>query len=735
MDKAIWLIPLLPFAGFLANTFLGAFAGKRVPRILYSAIALGTVAGSAIVAWMAFFHVRSTHEALISTFMPWFSIPGLGPDGSIMKVLAEHKLVVDQLSAVMILVITNVGFLIHLYSVGYMADEKRYARYFSYLNLFTGFMLILVMASNLLLMFVGWEGVGLCSYLLIGFWFEKSENAAAGMKAFVVNRVGDFAFTIGVLLLFTYLGSKFGVWTIDFRQIGETIATHKDSINVGAMTLVGILLFIGATGKSAQLPLYVWLPDAMAGPTPVSALIHAATMVTAGVYMIARMNFVFSMSPAAMTVVAVVGGLTALFAGTIGVAQNDIKKVLAYSTVSQLGFMFMGVGVGAYAAGIFHLMTHAFFKACLFLGSGSVIHGMGGEQDIRKMGGLKKYMPVTFITFVIASLAISGFPLLAGFWSKDEILWKAFATHALVIPGWLIWAMGIIAAGFTAFYMTRLVVLTFLGEPRFERKEEHHDEPGAAASAPHGASAGSSSGSHDAHDAHDAHDSHGHGHGTPHESPPSMTIPLIVLAGLAVVGGFIGMPHFIPGGGVFEHWIDPVAKDVTHAHGSLGLEIGLMIFSVLVGLGGIFLGLKVYLWGHGRAAARFAEKNRELYELVRDKYRVDEMYNAAVVEPLLDLNEVLGRTDNVVIDGAVNKSASLTASASVGTGFFDNEVVDGGVNAAAKVSQAAAKSARRLQTGHIRQYLTTALVGGLFVIGAFALWTYRDAFRSYLGLN
>ena len=728
MENAIWLIPLLPFAGFLANTVLGAFAGKSVPRIVYSVIACGSVAGAAVVAWMAFLHVHGSHEALVSAGLPWISIPGLRADGSWMKVLAEHRLVVDQLSAVMILVVTNVGFLIHLYSVGYMADEKRYARYFSYLNLFTGFMLILVMASNLLLMFVGWEGVGLCSYLLIGFWFEKAENAAAGMKAFVVNRIGDFGFTIGVLVLFTYLGDNFGVWTIDFREIGRTIAANKDAVSVGAMTLVGILLFVGATGKSAQLPLYVWLPDAMAGPTPVSALIHAATMVTAGVYMIARMNFVYTLAPGAMAVVAVVGGLTALFAGTIGVAQNDIKKVLAYSTVSQLGFMFMGVGVGAFAAGIFHLMTHAFFKACLFLGSGSVIHGMGGEQDIRKMGGLKKYMPVTFWTFVIASLAISGFPLLAGFWSKDEILWKAF-DHG--VSGKIVWLMGITAAGFTAFYMTRLVVLTFLGEPRFEKKEEHHDEH-----------------AHDAHDAHDAHGGgHGHGHGTPHESPPSMTIPLVVLAILSVFGGFVGMGAWTHMPNAFENWLAPVFE-AEHGHGEAAAhgegaahhevplaEYAMVAVSVIVGLGGIFMGLKVYLWGKGRAAEAFTARYGEVYELVRDKYRVDEIYKATVVEPLLDLNEVLGRTDNVVVDGAVNKSASITASASTGTGFFDNEVVDGGVNAAAKATQAAARSARRLQTGNIRQYLATALVGGLLVIGVFALWTYRDAFRSYLGLN
>ncbi len=709
MDKAIWLIPLLPFAGFLANALLGAVAGKRVPKIVYSFIALGTVAVSAIVAWMAFFHVGSTHEALVSAGIPWINIPGLGADGAIMKVLAEHRLVVDQLSAVMILVVTNVGFLIHLYSVGYMADEKRYARYFSVLNLFTGFMLILVMASNLLLMFVGWEGVGLCSYLLIGFWFEKAENAAAGMKAFIVNRIGDFGFTIGALILFTYLGTEFKVWTVDFREIGAIITQNKDMVSGAAMTLVGILLFVGAAGKSAQLPLYVWLPDAMAGPTPVSALIHAATMVTAGVYMVARMNVVYSMSATAMTVVAVVGGLTALYAGTIGVAQNDIKKVLAYSTVSQLGFMFMGVGVGAFAAGIFHLMTHSFFKACLFLGSGSVIHGMGGEQDIRKMGGLKKYMPITFWTFLIASLAISGFPLLAGFWSKDEILWKAFSTHALVIPGWVIWLMGITAAAFTAFYMTRLVVLTFLGEPRFEKKEEHHDE-------------------------HAAHDAHGH-HGTPHESPPTMTVPLIVLALLSVFGGFIGMGAWTTFGNAFENWLAPVFGGHGAEHHAVPvMEYVMVLVSVVVGLGGIFLGLKVYLWGRGRFAEAVAARYRAAYEFVRDKYRVDELYHWLVVQPLLDLNEVLGRTDNVVVDGAVNKTASTTAVASTGTGFFDNEVVDGAVNGAAAAAKAAARSARRLQTGHIRQYLATALVGGLLVIGAFVLWTYRDSFRGYLGL-
>jgi len=713
MDKAIWLIPLLPFAGFLIN----AFFGSRLPKVAVNAIALGTVLVSGILSWLAFLHVRHlAHEpgfqGLISAGLPWISIPG-ARDGSWMKVFVEHRLVIDQLSAVMILVVTNVGFLIHLYSTGYMAEEKRYARYFAYLNLFTGFMLILVMASNMLLMFVGWEGVGLCSYLLIGFWFEKIENAAAGMKAFVVNRVGDFGFTIGMLWLFFYLGNSFGVWTLDFRQIAQAVSTNHGMINVAVMTAVGILLFVGATGKSAQLPLFVWLPDAMAGPTPVSALIHAATMVTAGVYMVARMNFVFAMSPTAMTVVAVVGGLTALFAGTIGVAQNDIKKVLAYSTVSQLGFMFMGVGVGAFAAGIFHLMTHAFFKACLFLGSGSVIHGMGGEQDIRKMGGLKKYMPITFMTFAVASLAISGFPLLAGFWSKDEILWKAFSTHALSIPGPVVWGLGIVAAGFTAFYMTRLVVLTFLGEPRFAKAKEHHDE----------------------HDAHDAHGS-SHGHGTPHESPGSMTIPLMILAGLSVVGGFLGMGAWTGMPNFFENWLAPVFGGHGAEHHDVPTaEYVLVAVSVLVGLGGILLGVKVYLWDKGRFAEAFAARARGLYELVHDKYRVDELYTWGVVEPLLSLNEVLGRVDNVIIDGAVNGSATVTASVSKGTGYFDNEVVDGAVNGSAAVVQGAARSARRLQTGHIRQYLTTALVGGLMVIAIYALWMNRYDLQMFLHLH
>src|ERR1043166_3825850 len=595
----VWFIPFLPAFGFLFQVFLGS---KKLPKPVVGLVSCGVVLASAALAWKAFFELKSTGHPIESKLGRWIAISGLnGKVDGMLSVLVEHKLVIDQLTAVMILVVTNIGFLIHVYSTGYMATEKRYARFFAYLNLFMAFMLVLVMASNLILMFVGWEGVGLCSYLLIGFWYEKKENAIAGMKAFIVNRVGDFAFTIGVLTLFVYVGNTFGVWTVDFAKLREIVAGHPKEVGAVA-TFVGIMLFIGATGKSAQIPLYTWLPDAMAGPTPVSALIHAATMVTAGVYMVARMNFLFSLSPTAMTVVATVGALTALFAGTIGIAQNDIKKVLAYSTVSQLGFMFMGVGVGAYAAGIFHLFTHAFFKACLFLGSGSVIHGMGHEQDIRKMGGLKSKMPVTWATFGLATLAIAGIPPFAGFFSKDEILWSTFTTNKLLFPGQILWFIGVVAAACTAFYMTRLVIKTFHGRAMWqtasafsgggvdlpawmdddeEKKKEEHSLPpeeppasdlpqdeslldlgkvgtGGGGHDPHGARDAGHGQSHDSGHGHDAgHDpAHGHGHpGEPHESPGSMLFALILLAAGSVVVGVFGMPEWMPWGAQFEKWL------------------------------------------------------------------------------------------------------------------------------------------------------------------------------------
>jgi NADH-quinone oxidoreductase subunit L len=828
------------------------------------------ILASAILAWVMFFSVKGSGHPVVAYLGPWINIPGL--KGGLLSVISEHKLVVDQLTSVMILVVTNIAFLIHVYSTGYMAEEKRYARYFSYLNLFTGFMLILVMASNVLLMFVGWEGVGLCSYLLIGFWFEKKENAAAGMKAFIVNRVGDLAFTVGALTLFVYLGRSFGVWTIDFAQMKEVINAHKDAIPAALSTFVCIMLFIGATGKSAQVPLYVWLPDAMAGPTPVSALIHAATMVTAGVYMIARLNFLFVLSPTAMAVIAGVGAFTAIFAGSIGVAQNDIKKVLAYSTVSQLGFMFMAVGVGAFAAGVFHLFTHAFFKACLFLGSGSVIHGMGGEQDITKMGGLKSKMPWTFWTFAIASIAIAGVPPLAGFFSKDEILWQAWSTSIYAGTGlgmWygkVIWLVGATAAACTAFYMTRLVIKTFLDRPKWAaatafsgaglpdddeasslgddesmldmgaiRKKpsdpakrpaplpgpmkgdetvggdlpedeslldfgkvgkkkgttpppapahahdshQDHDDHGHAHDLPQdesmldmgrvtGKPAAHGHDEHDPHGAPAAHDSgHGHGHdddsghggghghhGEPHESPPSMLLALVVLAAGSVLVGFLGVPAALGGSNVFEHWLSPVTEaheasskvdpksDAHDAHGNTEhgksehapaseghghnpMEYLLMAVSVAAALGGIGAAWYVYKIRSGVPAQDFVSKHKELYELVRDKYRVDELYRAMVINPLLDLNEGTCRFDNEVVDGAVNGAAWVGRTVAKGTGLVDNEVVDAAVNGAAVATQTIARKVRRAQTGNIKEYLTFALVGGLFVIALFCLYLTR----------
>ncbi len=787
--KWLWLIPILPAIGFLFQVFIGT---RSLPKPVISFISCGVVLVSAALSWVAFFQVKELGHAIEGSLGAWIHIMGTDgqPTGNL-GVIVNHKLVVDQLTCIMILVVTNIAFFIHVYSVGYMAEEKRYARYFSYLNLFTAFMLVLVMASSLILMFVGWEGVGLCSYLLIGFWYEKKENAIAGMKAFIVNRIGDLAFTIGVLALFVAIGTKTGVWTVDFEGIKRAIHEHPQALSTGGATFIGIMMFIGATGKSAQLPLYTWLPDAMAGPTPVSALIHAATMVTAGVYMIARMNFLYVMTPTAMTVVATVGAITALFAGTIGMAQNDIKKVLAYSTVSQLGFMFMGVGVGAFAAGVFHLFTHAFFKACLFLGSGSVIHGMGHEQDIRKMGALKSKMPVTWVTFGLATLAIAGIPPFAGFFSKDEILWKTFSTHALLFPGWVLWLVGVAAALCTAFYMTRLVIKTFHGRAMWaqassfsgggvnlpdwmdeeeEKKREHdagrgQDESSPAHNLPtdesvldlgkvgkHGPSSHGPEDAHAApHDAghgHDAGHAAGHGHpGEPHESPTSMLVALVVLAAGSCLVGFLGMPHWWPHGDAFGKWLEPVfegphetkggepVKEKKEGHEeSHGLEWGFMLLSTAVALAGIGGAVYVYSSRSGVPAKDFAEKHHELYDLVLDKYRVDELYDATVVRTLLNLNEVAGRFDNEIVDGTVNGAARCASTASKGAGYFDNEVVDAAVNASANATQAAGRKIRRLQTGNIKDYLTFALVGGLFVIAAFCLFlTWPDLYHRVFG--
>jgi NADH-quinone oxidoreductase subunit L len=564
----------------------------------------------------------------------------------------------DPLSAVMILVITGIGTLIHVYSTAYMHEEAdgEYARYFSYLNLFAAFMLVLVLGSTFLVMFVGWEGVGLCSYLLIGFWFQKKSASDAGKKAFIVNRIGDWGFLLGVLLIVVRFGS------LDFQEVARSVSALSPETAFGTVSIITLLLFVGATGKSAQIPLFVWLPDAMEGPTPVSALIHAATMVTAGVYMIGRNAVLFAHAPLTLNIIAIVGTATALMAGTIGLVQNDIKRVLAYSTVSQLGYMFLAMGVGAYAAGIFHLFTHAFFKALLFLGSGAVIHALSGEQDMRRMGGLRKELPITYWTFVIGAIAIAGIPPFAGFFSKDEILFRTFASgHTLL------WAVGLLTALLTAAYMFRLVFMTFWGEragagPHDDHAHEHH-----------------------------AHDDHSH----LHDAPPAMAFALIVLAIGSVTAGWLGL------GGRFEHFLEPsfslagsvrLQPDVAEG----GNETTLMIVSVVVALAGI--GIASYFWLKNRGAAdRLARSMSGLYRLLSNKYYVDEIYDAAIVQPVEIVSEdgLWKGVDVGLIDRVVNGVGGLVGGA--------GEVL------------------RLFQTGSVRMYATSLFLGAVVILGYF-LW-------------
>jgi NADH-quinone oxidoreductase subunit L len=573
----LWLIPLLPFAGFLLNGLLG----RKLPKALVTAIALLAPLGAFVVVLQACLLTSSTStdsgSAGAIRTMPYVENFGHWIQAGSLHV--DFSFVFDQLSLVMLLVVTGVGFLIHIYSAGYMAHEDGYWRYFAYLNLFLFFMTVLVLAGNALLMFVGWEGVGLASYLLIGFWYHKKSAVSAGMKAFVVNRVGDFGFLIGLFLLLANFG------TLTFSEIAEKLSADS-TVSTGILTATALCLLIGATGKSAQLPLYVWLPDAMEGPTPVSALIHAATMVTAGVYMIARTHFLFDRSPFALSVVAIIGAATALFAATIGLVQTDIKRVLAYSTISQLGYMFLGCGVAAYSAAIFHLVTHAFFKALLFLAAGSVIHGLGGEQDMRKMGGLRKQMPLTFWTMTAAVLAISGAPGLSGFFSKDAILASAFAAGGL---GKLLWFVGVVTAMLTAFYMFRLWYLTFMGESR----------------------------NHEVH---------------AHESPVSMTGPLVLLALLSVCGGWIAI------GGRFYEFLSPVTGPRAESGG--GMEYALMGLAVLLGLIGWFAADQLHRVKPERAAS-LATSFSGPYTLLVRKYYVDEVYGFFFVRGLLGFSKVV----------------------------------------------------------------------------------------------
>ena len=665
-----WIV-LLPLLGAGVTGILGATLQKRYGKPVVSAIACGTVGASfllALVAWFQLLGLEPNERALLDTLLRWIHIGSLRVD---------IAFVVDPLSCVMVLVVTGIGGLIHLYSTGYMHDDEAYWRFFAYLNLFTAAMLTLVLADNLLLMFVGWEGVGLCSYGLIGFWYKEHANTTAGNKAFIVNRIGDAGFTLGIFILFWSLFEAGHGTSAVFRDLSHLVH-HLDGhlvFGVPAVTLAALCLFVGAAGKSAQIPLYVWLPDAMAGPTPVSALIHAATMVTAGVYMMVRLHFLFSMSPVALGVVATVGALTAVFAATIGLAQFDIKKVLAYSTVSQLGYMVLGVGVGAYGAAFFHLMTHAFFKACLFLGSGSVIHAMGDEQDMRKMGGLKDKMPLTFWTFLISTVAIAGIPPLAGFFSKDEILWLTFSGgHPLL------WAIGFAAAGLTAFYMFRQVFMVFFGENRADEHTRAHL----------------------------------------HESPPAMTVPLIVLALGAIFAGFLGVPPALGGSNVLEHWLAPVLS-AGHGGGGHGaghhdvmIEYVLMAASVTIAAGGIALAYAMYYRRAVSPDTFAAIGNGVPYRAVYNKYYVDEAYDATGVRGTLGLSRLCFGFDLGVIDFIVNGVAKLTGLLGRVVGLFDSSVIDGLVNALADVTFGIGNRLRQIQTGNLSIYLYV-IVGAIAV--------------------
>jgi NADH-quinone oxidoreductase subunit L len=634
----LWLIPLLPFAGFLIN----GTVGRKFPRALVATVALLFTAAPAAIVAMLWHCMLTTGEQSVSVASrPWIAVSGLQ---------VNFAFTVDHLTLIMLAIITGVGFLIHLYSVGYMAHEDGYWRFFAYLNLFMFFMLVLVLSSSFLLLFVGWEGVGLASYLLIGFYFTKDSAANAGKKAFIVNRIGDFGFLLAMFLLIAHFG------TLSFNGVFAQIAATP--LTGGFLTAIALLLVVGATGKSAQIPLYIWLPDAMEGPTPVSALIHAATMVTAGIYMVARCHVLFDRSPYALGVIAIIGAATALFAATVGIVQHDIKRVLAYSTVSQLGYMFMACGVGAYEAGVFHLMTHAFFKALLFLAAGSVIHALSGQQDMRVMGGLRKRIPVTFWTMTAGVFAIAGIPPFAAFFSKDEILYQTFIwNNPMAKP---LWAIGMITAGLTSFYMFRLWFKTFFGEPRFD---EHHVHV--------------------------------------HESPWIMTLPLGILAILSIIGGWVGVPLAFGGHNEFEHFLGPVFNPTEHVAEHIATrtpELGLAVTSVVVALLGFFVAYLFYYRKPGTGAA-LAKKYAPVYSLLDHKYWVDEIYGALIVTPLLVLSRIVL---NGLVEVGIVQGTGATLSATT-TGL--------------------ASITRRMQSGNIRSYAGWLAIGAAAVI-AIVLFTH-----------
>jgi NADH-quinone oxidoreductase subunit L len=625
----IAILLLSPFVGFILNGVRFRSENANIA----GGIATAAVFISFICSVMLFMQLTglpADQRTLSAGFFNWIQVD---------KLTINASFVVDQISSIMILIITGVGSLIHLFSIGYMHHDKGVTKYFAYLNFFVFNMLLLVLGDSLVTMFVGWEGVGLCSYLLIGFWFSDSAKAAAGMKAFITNRIGDAAFIIGMFILFMTFG------TLNIDELNALAPSVADASWLGAVTLATLMLFIGATGKSAQIPLYVWLPDAMAGPTPVSALIHAATMVTAGVYMIVRLNPIFIMAPNTMMVIASVGAATAVLAATIGLTQFDIKKVLAYSTVSQLGYMFLAVGVGAFGAGMFHLMTHAFFKALMFLGSGSVIHGMHEEQDIRKMGGLKIYMPITYFTFLMGWLAIIGMPPFSGFFSKDEILWQAYASPRGHI---MLWVAGAVGATLTAFYMTRLMALTFWGSSRVD-KSVH-----------------------------------------PHESGSLMTIPLIVLAVLSVVGGWIGVPHVIGEAlghipNYWDHWLEPVIRKLPASTHTPAEEWALMGVSVSLACISAIVAYIMYTKKEG-APEKAARAFGPVHNLVNNKYFVDELYFKTIINPLVDTSKKLWY-------------------------YVDVNIIDKATYKVSDLAKGAGSLARSVQNGNMQQYAMYVVIG------------------------
>jgi NADH-quinone oxidoreductase subunit L len=660
----LWLIPVLPLMGAALNGFFG----RRFSRQAVAAVAL-TFCGSAFVMALYVAARFSSLDLPHTEFLTHWIRSG--------DFMVNFEFYLDQLTLVMLLVVTGVGFLIHIYSVGYMWEEGGFYRFFSYLNLFMFFMLTLVLASNYLVMFIGWEGVGLASYLLIGFWFTKDSAASAGKKAFIVNRIGDFGFLIALFLLIKHFGS------LNFDQVFQgVIPLGPETGGAGLLTAVGLLLMVGAAGKSAQIPLYVWLPDAMEGPTPVSALIHAATMVTAGVYMVSRSHVIFERAPMAMTVVAVIGTMTALFAATIGITQTDIKKVLAYSTVSQLGYMFIACGVGAFSAAIFHLMTHAFFKGLLFLAAGSVIHAVSGEQDMRQMGGLRTRIPWTFWTMTIATFAIAGIPPFAGFFSKDEILWRAYQTS------WVYWFIGLFTAFLTSFYMFRLWFMTFFGEYRGMAEDSHDDS---------------------------AH-SHGHGHGGIHESPRVMLVPLVVLALLSLTGGWIGVPGSLGGSNRFDKFLRPVFNSTITAEGAEGQSVVASEKEVEgpqprtgTALELIFTGISVFAAALGFALAwllyyrdpqlpqKIAAGLGGFYQAVVHKYYIDELYATLFVKPL------------------------IAGSTLILWHGIDQDVIDAAVDNSAHGAREVSDTVRHMQSGNLRSYAGWVAAGAAVVI-AYMIW-------------